>query len=74
VPFKIVGPPGAVEACRIAKQAGAKVILGSPHTEVYAHENLMHDCIDYVGVGEGITIMPAIANARRTGASTFALR
>jgi hypothetical protein len=66
--------PGAVEAWRIAKQAGAKVILGGPHTEVYAHENLMRDCIDYVVVGESITIMPAIANTRRAGAFTFALR
>jgi radical SAM superfamily enzyme YgiQ (UPF0313 family) len=61
------GLPGAVEACRIAKQTGAKVILGGPHTEVFAGENLVHDCIDYVGVGEGITIMPAIAEALAVG-------
>ena len=62
------GLPGAVQACQIAKAVGAKVILGGPHSEVYTHENLVHDCIDYVGVGEGITIMPAIAHALAAGA------
>ena len=61
------GLPGAVQACRIAKSVGAKVILGGPHAEVYAGENLVHDCIDYVGVGEGITIMPAVAEAIAVG-------
>ena len=61
------GLPGAVEASRIAKGLGAKVILGGPHTEVFAHENLAHDCIDYVGVGEGITIMPSLARMLADG-------
>lgn len=60
------GLPGALEACQAAKSVGARVILGGPHTEVYAHENLFHDCIDYVGVGEGITIMPALCEALET--------
>ncbi|MFE7122059.1 B12-binding domain-containing radical SAM protein [Streptomyces sp. NPDC057654] len=57
------GLPGALEACRAAKSTGAKVILGGPHTEVYAAENLCHDSIDYIGVGEGMTIMPRLAEA-----------
>lgn len=57
------GVPGAVEAAKVAKSVGAKVILGGPHTEVFAAENLWHDCIDFVGVGEGASIMPALASA-----------
>ncbi len=59
------GVPGAVEACRIAKEAGSVTILGGPHTEVFAKENFHHDFIDYVGVGEGVTIMRALAEAMR---------
>ncbi len=61
------GVPGAVEACRVANSVGASVILGGPHTEVYAAENLFHDCIDYVGVGEGATIVPRLADALEDG-------
>ena len=57
------GLPGALEAAEVAKSTGAKVILGGPHTEVYAVENLYHDSFDYVGVGEGITIMVDLAEA-----------
>lgn len=57
------GVPGAIEAAKIAKTVGAKVILGGPHTEVFAAENLWHDCIDYVGVGEGVSIMTELADA-----------
>ncbi|MFJ9633976.1 B12-binding domain-containing radical SAM protein [Streptomyces sp. NPDC101175] len=68
------GLPGAVEACQAAKSTGAKVILGGPHTEVYAHENLFHDAIDYVGVGEGITIMPELAEALEQGEKPEGIR
>jgi len=61
------GMPGAIEACELAKEAGAKVILGGPHTEVFDVENLYHGCIDYVGVGEGATIMYQLAEALRDG-------
>lgn len=61
------GLPGAVAACQAAKSVGAKVILGGPHTEVYPAENLHHPSIDYVGVGEGVTIMPALAEALAHG-------
>jgi anaerobic magnesium-protoporphyrin IX monomethyl ester cyclase len=57
------GMPGALEACEVAKEVGAKVILGGPHTEVFDVENLYHDSIDYVGVGEGASIMPDLAHA-----------
>jgi len=57
------GLPGALQAARIAKDAGAMVILGGPHTEVFARENLCHDFVDFVGVGEGATTMPALAAA-----------
>lgn len=61
------GLPGALDACGIAKRLGARVILGGPHTEVYGRENLYHHTVDYVGVGEGITIMPALVEALRDG-------
>ena len=59
--------PGALEACRIAKELGCTTILGGPHTEVMAAENLFHDCIDYVGVGEGASIMPDLVDALESG-------
>ncbi|MGW5125296.1 B12-binding domain-containing radical SAM protein [Streptomyces sp. NPDC004069] len=68
------GLPGALEACQAAKTTGAKVILGGPHTEVYASENLVHDCIDYVGVGEGITIMQELAEALEQGEKPEGIR
>lgn len=61
------GLPGALEACRVAKSTGARVILGGPHTEVYGEENLQHAFIDYVGVGEGTTIMTELAAALEEG-------
>jgi len=61
------GVPGAVEACQVAKEAGATVILGGPHTEVFDRENFCHDFIDYVGVGEGVTTMLGLAEALRDG-------
>ena len=57
------GMPGALEACELAKEVGAKVILGGPHTEAFDVENLYHSCIDYVGIGEGASIMPQLAPA-----------
>ncbi|MGI5359826.1 B12-binding domain-containing radical SAM protein [Streptomyces sp. CA-252508] len=68
------GLPGAVEACEAAKSTGAKVILGGPHTEVYARENLFHKSIDYVGVGEGVTIMPELAEALEQGEEPTGIR
>jgi len=59
--------PGALVACRIAKEIGATVILGGPHTEVFAAENLYHPFIDYVGAGEGATLMVQLANALDAG-------
>jgi len=61
------GMPGAVEACKISKEIGATVILGGPHTEVYGRENLYHSCIDFVGVGEGVSIMVDLADALSEG-------
>ena len=55
------GLPGAIEACEVAKASGARVILGGPHTEAFGSENFCHDCVDYVGVGEGLTIIPELA-------------
>ncbi len=63
------GVPGAIEACKIAKELGAVVILGGPHTEVFGVENLYHECIDYVGVGEGCTIIPDLADRLQSGGS-----
>ncbi|WP_222611835.1 B12-binding domain-containing radical SAM protein [Shimia ponticola] len=68
------GLPGAIEACEAARASGAKVILGGPHTEVFGAENLHHDCIDYVGVGEGLTIVPQLAAALASGGETKDIR
>jgi anaerobic magnesium-protoporphyrin IX monomethyl ester cyclase len=61
------GLPGALIACRLAKNVGAYVILGGPHTEVFGRENLHHSFIDAVGVGEGVTIMVGLAGALANG-------
>src|SRR5581483_405360 len=61
------GVPGALEACQIAKEIGATVILGGPHTEVFASENLYHQYVDFVGVGEGVSIMCDLADALAAG-------
>lgn len=68
------GLPGALEASRAAKSTGAKVILGGPHTEVYAVENLYHESVDYVGVGEGVTIMVDLAEALENGEDPEGIR
>lgn len=57
------GFTGALKACRIAKSIGSLTILGGPHTEVFSQENLVHPEIDFVGVGEGCTILPNLASA-----------
>jgi anaerobic magnesium-protoporphyrin IX monomethyl ester cyclase len=61
--------PGALRGCELAKQAGSLTILGGPHTSVYGKENLVHPFLDYVGVGEGVTIMRALARALESGES-----
>lgn len=68
------GMPGAVEACRIAKEVGAIVILGGPHTEVFVDENFVHEVIDYVGVGEGATIMPELVKVLNNGGDPSRIR
>lgn len=68
------GLPGALEAAAVAKSTGAKVILGGPHTEVYAVENLHHESLDYVGVGEGITIMVDLAECLEQGEDPDGIR
>jgi anaerobic magnesium-protoporphyrin IX monomethyl ester cyclase len=61
--------PGALRACELAKQAGSATILGGPHTSVYGVEHLVHPFLDYVGVGEGVTIMRSLARALDAGDS-----
>jgi len=61
------GLAGALVACRLGKGAGARVILGGPHTEVFAEENLVHEDVDFVGVGEGTSIMTGLAAALDAG-------
>jgi radical SAM superfamily enzyme YgiQ (UPF0313 family) len=50
------------------------VILGGPHTEAFGAGNLQHSYIDYVGVGEGITIMTELAAAIAEGRSVDGIR
>jgi radical SAM superfamily enzyme YgiQ (UPF0313 family) len=65
---------GALRACELAQSVGSKTILGGPHTSVYARENLVHDFVDFVGVGEGITIMRELARALERGESGEGIR
>jgi radical SAM superfamily enzyme YgiQ (UPF0313 family) len=61
--------PGALRACELAKSVGSLVILGGPHTSIYGRENLVHDFVDFVGVGEGITIMQELVRRLEAGES-----
>jgi len=44
---------GAIEACQIAKRAGAMTVLGGPGLETFPAEMIDRDYIDYGVVGEG---------------------
>lgn len=45
--------PGSLEAARIAKDYGAKVVVGGPHLSAYPEETLSYDYIDFGILGEG---------------------
>lgn len=53
----------AVEASSIARQAGAKVVWGGPHTSLFARETLIQAPVDAVVVGAGYAATRAIADA-----------
>lgn len=59
---------GALEACRIAKECGAIVVIGGVHLEAYPRETLSYDFIDYGIIGEGeesvIELLDAIENSK----------
>lgn len=62
---------GALEACRVAKSADAKVVIGGPHTELFPKECLSFDFIDYAILGEGENAMIQLANALENGLSVY---
>lgn len=58
---------GALEAARIAKGCGCKVVLGGPHLSIFPQETMYHDCIDYAIIGDGEYSMLELVNAIEQG-------
>ena len=44
---------GALEAAELAKECGAKVVMGGVHMSILAKESMSYDVIDFGIVGEG---------------------
>ena len=60
---------GALEAARLAKQAGASVVMGGPHLMVFPYETLTYDFIDYGIRGEGEIAMVKLLHGIEKGES-----
>ncbi|MFC1817394.1 B12-binding domain-containing radical SAM protein [Thermodesulfobacteriota bacterium] len=58
---------GALEACSLAKEAGATVLIGGVHLEIYPEQSLYYDVVDYGIVGEGEESFVKLAEALRDG-------
>lgn len=58
---------GALEACYLAKKAGAIVVIGGVHLEIYPEQSLSYDVIDYGVIGEGEESFVKLAEALRDG-------
>lgn len=58
---------GALEACSLAKEAGATVVIGGVHLEIYPEQSLSYDVVDYGIVGEGEESFVKLAEALRDG-------
>jgi anaerobic magnesium-protoporphyrin IX monomethyl ester cyclase len=54
---------GALEAAKIAKEAGAITVLGGPQLSVYPKETLSYSYVDYGINGEGEFVMLELINA-----------
>lgn len=60
---------GALEAAKIAKEAGAIVVIGGPHLAVLPRESLSYPFIDYGIIGEGEYSMLDLVDRIKRGAS-----
>jgi anaerobic magnesium-protoporphyrin IX monomethyl ester cyclase len=58
---------GALEAARLAKEAGAVVVLGGPQMAAYPKETLSYDYVDYGVIGEGEYVMRDLVRAIKAG-------
>lgn len=58
---------GALEAAKIAKACGCKVVLGGPHLSIFPKETLQHPEIDYAIMGDGENSLLALINALEKG-------
>jgi radical SAM superfamily enzyme YgiQ (UPF0313 family) len=64
-----VSSQGALEAAKIAKGCGCKVVLGGPHLSIFPKETLHHPCVDYAIIGDGEYSMLELVNAIEEGKS-----
>lgn len=54
---------GALEAASVAKECGARVVVGGPQLAVYPNETLSYDSVDFGIVGEGEWAMLELVKA-----------
>ncbi len=61
--------PSVMAAVATARQAypGARVVIGGPHTELFAEETATLEGVDYVLPGEGELTLPALADLVQDG-------
>jgi anaerobic magnesium-protoporphyrin IX monomethyl ester cyclase len=65
---------GSLAAARIAKESGAKVVLGGPQLAVYPEDTVSYDFVDYGVVGEGDYVMRDLVNALESGKNVSAIK
>lgn len=54
---------GSLEAARIAKKSGAKIVFGGAHMSAYPKETLSHDYVDFGVIGDGEVPMVQLIEA-----------
>jgi radical SAM superfamily enzyme YgiQ (UPF0313 family) len=54
---------GSLEAAKIAKETGAKVVMGGAHLSAYPEETLMYDYVDFGIMGDGEIPLQELAKA-----------
>lgn len=57
----------ALHAAKVAKGAGATVVMGGSHVSAFPRETLLHGCVDYAILGEGEEAMVELAGRLEGG-------